>query len=154
MYSIKIHMNNRSITLFWNAEERWLTFYVPSMHNKWYQLQWMYKPHTKHPDFQDWFSGISLRGSNHSFLISEHHIYYMRLSEQKSVIRLTPTKVTPSTKMVPMGSDSMLCFSGHLEPSSIDARAQQSFSFSSQNWPHGSRAETRRENDAKSKCEV
>ena len=34
----------------------------------------MYKPHTKQPDFQDWFSGISLRGSNHSFLISEHHI--------------------------------------------------------------------------------
>ena len=56
--------------------------------------------------------------------------------------------------MVPMGLDSMLCFSGHLEPSSIDARAEQSFSFSSQNWPHGSRAETRRENDAKSRYEV
>ena len=53
-----------------------------------------------------------------------------------------------------MGLDSMLCFSGHLEPSSIDARAKQSFSFSSQNWPHGSRAETRRENDAKSRCEI
>ena len=60
----------------------------------------------------------------------------------------------PSAKMVPMGLDSMLCFSGHLEPSSIDARARQSFSFSSQNWPHGSRAETRRENDAKSKYEI
>ena len=56
--------------------------------------------------------------------------------------------------MVPMGLDSILCFSGHLEPSSIDVRAQQSFSFSSQNWPHGSRAETRRENDAKSRYEV
>ena len=60
----------------------------------------------------------------------------------------------PSAKMVPMGLDSMLHFSGHLEPSSIDARARQSFSFSSQNWPHGSRAETRRENDAKSRYEV
>ena len=60
----------------------------------------------------------------------------------------------PSAKMVPIGLVSMLCFSGHLEPSSIDARAQQSFSFSSQNWPHGSRAETRRENDAKSKYEI
>ena len=56
--------------------------------------------------------------------------------------------------MVPMGLDSMLNFSGHLEPSSIDARAEQSFSFSSQNWPHGSRAETRRENDVKSGYEV
>ena len=54
----------------------------------------------------------------------------------------------------PMGLDSILCFSGHLEPSSIDVRAEQSFSFSSQNWPHGSRAETRRENDAKSRCEI
>ena len=53
-----------------------------------------------------------------------------------------------------MGLNSMLHFSGHLEPSSIDARAKQSFSFSSQNWPHGSRAETRRENDAKSKYEI
>ena len=56
--------------------------------------------------------------------------------------------------MVPMGLDSKLYFSGHLEPSSIGARAQQSFSFSSHNWPHGSRAETRRENDAKSKYEI
>ena len=48
-------------------------------------------------------------------------------------------------------------FWAHLEPSSIDARARQSFSFSSQNWPHGihgSRAETRRENDAKSRYEI
>ena len=82
------------------------------------------------------------------------YILYMRLREQKSVIRLTPTKVTPSTKMVPMGLNSMLHFSGHLEPSSIDVRAQQNFSFSSQNWPHGSRAETRRENDAKSGYEI
>ena len=56
--------------------------------------------------------------------------------------------------MVPMGLDSMLNFSGHLEPSSIDARAKQSFSFSSQNWPHGSRAVTRRENDTKSRYEI
>ena len=53
-----------------------------------------------------------------------------------------------------MGLNSILCFSGHLEPGSIDARAEQSFSFSSQNWPHGSRAETNRENDAKSKYKV
>ena len=78
----------------------------------------------------------------------------LMLQDQKSVGRPSPTKVTPSTKMVPMGLDSMLHFSGHLEPSSIDVRAEQSFSFSSQNWPHGSRAETRRENDAKSRYEV
>ena len=64
------------------------------------------------------------------------------------------TEVIPSAKMVPMGLNSILHFSGHLEPSGIDARARQSFSFSSQNWPHGSRAETRRENDAKSRCEI
>ena len=65
-------------------------------------------------------------------------------------------KSDPGCKNGPngMGLDSMLCFSGHLEPSSIDARAQQSFSFSSQNWPHGSRAETRRENDAKSGYDI
>ena len=81
-------------------------------------------------------------------------IKYMMLRDQKGVGRLTEGKVIPSAKMVPMGLDSMLCFSGHLEPSSIDARAKQSFSFSSQNWPHGSRAETRRENDAKSRYEI
>ena len=78
----------------------------------------------------------------------------MMLHDQKPAVRLTERKVIPSAKMVPMGLDSMLCFSGHLEPSSIDARAKQSFSFSSQNWPHGSRAETRRENDAKSTYEI
>ena len=78
----------------------------------------------------------------------------MKLQDQKGVGRPAETKVIPSAKMVPMGLDSILCFSGHLEPSSIDARARQSFSFSSQNWPHGSRAETRGENDAKSKYEI
>ena len=63
-------MNIRSITLFWNAEERWLTFYVASVHNNRYKPQWLYKPHTKYPDFQDWFSGISLGEPNASFLIS------------------------------------------------------------------------------------
>ena len=63
----------RSITLFWNAEECCLTFYVASVHNKRYKLQWLYKPHTIYPDFQDWFSGISLGEPNASFLISEHH---------------------------------------------------------------------------------
>ena len=81
-------------------------------------------------------------------------MYYMMLQDQKSGVRPSPTKVTPSTKMVPMGLNSMLHFSGHLEPSSIDARAKQSFSFSSQNWPHGSRAVTRRENDTKSRYEI
>ena len=78
----------------------------------------------------------------------------MMLPDQKGALRPAERKVIPGAKMVPMGLDSMLCFSGHLEPSSIDARARQSFSFSSQNWPHGSRAETRRENDAKSTYEV
>ena len=81
-------------------------------------------------------------------------ILYMMLPDQKSGVRPAERKVIPSAKMVPMGLDSMLHFSGHLEPSSIDVRAKQSFSFSSQNWPHGSRAETRRENDAKSRYEV
>ena len=87
-------------------------------------------------------------------LTSHQGDIYMMLRHQKGVGRLTERKVIPSAKMVPMSLDSMLCFSGHLEPSSIDARARQSFSFSSQNWPHGSRAETRRENDAKSRYEV
>ena len=78
----------------------------------------------------------------------------MMLRDQKGALRRVARKVIPGAEMVPMGLDSMLCFSGHLEPSSIDARAQQSFSFSSQNWPHGSRAETRRENDVKSRYEV
>ena len=79
---------------------------------------------------------------------------YMMLRDQKGAVRPAERKVIPGAEMVPMGLDSMLCFSGHLEPSSIDARARQSFSFSSQNWPHGSRAVTRRENDAKSTYEV
>ena len=78
----------------------------------------------------------------------------MMLHDKKGAVRRVARKVIPGAKMVPMGLDSMLCFSGHLEPSNIDARARQSFSFSSQNWPHGSRAETRRENDAKSRYDI
>ena len=78
----------------------------------------------------------------------------MMLRDQKGALRRAERKVIPSAKMVPMGLNSMLHFSGHLEPSSIDARARQSFSFSSQNWPHGSRAVTRREIDAKSRYDV